>query len=137
METHAHHLHKAPGKKFSHYFFEFLMLFFAVFAGFLAENWREHIAEHQRAREYAKALAEDLAADTTEILDVIREDQIVLTCFDSVKAVAHERHAGNMVPGSFTIIAILELLHQPSSGQMLPLPRSPSLEIFDILRTWI
>ena len=35
METHAHHLHKAPEKNFWHYFYEFLMLFFAVFCGFL------------------------------------------------------------------------------------------------------
>ena len=25
MDTHAHHLHHAPGKKFWHYFYEFLM----------------------------------------------------------------------------------------------------------------
>ncbi|MCX6221180.1 MAG: hypothetical protein NTZ69_09330 [Bacteroidia bacterium] len=31
METHAHHLHKVPGNKFWHYFYEFLMLFLAVF----------------------------------------------------------------------------------------------------------
>jgi hypothetical protein len=32
METHAHHLHKAPGNKFRHFFFEFLILFLAVAA---------------------------------------------------------------------------------------------------------
>jgi hypothetical protein len=32
METHAHHLHKAPGNKFRHFFFEFLMLFFVAYA---------------------------------------------------------------------------------------------------------
>jgi len=29
METQAYHLHRAPGKKIWHYFFEFLMLFSA------------------------------------------------------------------------------------------------------------
>ena len=48
METHAHHLHHAPGKKIWHYFFEFLMLFLAVFCGFIAENWREQLQEHRR-----------------------------------------------------------------------------------------
>ena len=43
METHAHHPHTAPGKKWTHYFFEFFMLFLAVFAGFLAENQLENI----------------------------------------------------------------------------------------------
>lgn len=37
METHANHLHKTPGHGWKHYVFEFLMLFFAVFCGFLAE----------------------------------------------------------------------------------------------------
>src|SRR2546428_4445780 len=63
METHAHHLHKAPGKKWSHYLFEFLMLFLAVFCGFLAENFREHEVEHQREKQYIKSLIADLKSD--------------------------------------------------------------------------
>jgi hypothetical protein len=101
METHAHHLHKAPGKKWSHYLFEFLMLFLAVFAGFLAENWREHVAEHQRAKQYAKTLLKDLASDTTELFDVIKEDNILLTCFDSIVATVQNGIKNNTVPGSF------------------------------------
>ena len=38
METHAHDLHKVPGHGWKHYFWEFLMLFLAVFCGFLAEK---------------------------------------------------------------------------------------------------
>ena len=46
MEVHSHsHM---PRKKWTHYFWEFLMLFLAVFCGFLAENQREHFVEHQR-----------------------------------------------------------------------------------------
>jgi hypothetical protein len=101
METHAHHLHKAPGKKWTHYLFEFLMLFLAVFAGFLAENWREHIVENQRAKEYAKTLIEDLASDTTELLDVVREDKIILGCFDSINATIQKGIKNKTVPGSF------------------------------------
>jgi len=101
METHAHHLHKAPGKKLSHYFFEFIMLFLAVFTGFIAENWREHIAERQRAKEYAKALVEDLSRDTTEILDVIREDKIILACFDSITTTIRSGIKNNSVEGGF------------------------------------
>jgi hypothetical protein len=101
METHAHHLHKAPGKKWSHYLFEFLMLFLAVFAGFLAENWREHVVEHQRAKQYAKTLLKDLESDTTELFDVIKEDNIVLSCFDSIGATIRKGIKDNSVPGSF------------------------------------
>ncbi len=32
---------QTPGKKIRTYLFEFLMLFLAVFCGFIADNWRE------------------------------------------------------------------------------------------------
>jgi hypothetical protein len=67
METHAHHLHKAPGHGWEHYLFEFLMLFIAVFCGFLAENWREHILEGRREKQYIKSFYEDLIADEHDL----------------------------------------------------------------------
>ena len=63
MEVHAH-THTAR-KKWTHYFWKFLMLFLAVFCGFLAENQREHMVEHQRAKKYAAALYKDLVKDTS------------------------------------------------------------------------
>jgi hypothetical protein len=62
MEVHAH-THTAR-KKWTHYFWEFLMLFLAVFCGFLAENQREHMVEHQREKKYMRSLLIDLSADT-------------------------------------------------------------------------
>ena len=72
MEVH-HHAHPAPGhkKKWSHYFWEFLMLFLAVFAGFLAENQREHYVEHQREKQYIRSMIEDLQTDTLNLDEVI------------------------------------------------------------------
>ena len=63
MEVHAHT--HTPRKKWTHYFWEFIMLFLAVFCGFLAENQREHMVEHQREKQYMESLLSDLAADTT------------------------------------------------------------------------
>jgi hypothetical protein len=63
MEVHAH-THTAR-KKWTHYLWEFLMLFLAVFCGFLAENQREHIIEHKREKDYIRLLIEDLQTDTT------------------------------------------------------------------------
>jgi hypothetical protein len=62
MEVH-HHSHTAR-KKWTHYFWEFLMLFLAVFAGFLAENQREHFVEHQREKKFARRLLSDLRQDS-------------------------------------------------------------------------
>ena len=69
MEVHAHS-HTAR-KKWTHYFWEFLMLFLAVFCGFLAENQREHMVEHQREKQYMNSLITDLKGDTALIRSVI------------------------------------------------------------------
>jgi len=62
MEVHAHtHTER---KKWTHFLWEFLMLFLAVFAGFLAENQREHYTEHKRGLQYIKSFVEDLKVDT-------------------------------------------------------------------------
>ena len=62
MEVHAHA--HTPRKKWTHYFWEFLMLFLAVFCGFLAENQREHMIEHQREKRFAVQLLADLTNDS-------------------------------------------------------------------------
>jgi hypothetical protein len=63
MEVH-HHAHTSR-KKWTHYFWEFLMLFLAVFCGFLAENFREHKIEKLRAKEHMHTMFENLKYDTT------------------------------------------------------------------------
>ena len=65
MEVHAHS--HTPRKKWTHYFWEFLMLFLAVFCGFIAENQREHIVEREREKKFAKRLLSDLREDSTFI----------------------------------------------------------------------
>src|SRR4026208_809254 len=70
MEVHAH-THTAR-KKWTHYLWEFLMLFLAVSAGFLVENQREHYVEHQRAKIYAANLYEELKKDTAGLNNLIR-----------------------------------------------------------------
>ncbi len=66
MEVHHPH-HVMHKKKWGEYLLEFLMLFLAVFLGFIAENQREHMVEESRARQYASSLIEDLKADTAEL----------------------------------------------------------------------
>src|SRR5436190_1122130 len=62
MEVH-HHSHSSR-KKWIHYFWEFLMLFLAVFCGFLAEYQLEHKIEKDRAKELAKSFYEELKTDS-------------------------------------------------------------------------
>ncbi len=62
MEVH-HHSHTSR-KKWTHYFWEFLMLFLAVFCGFLAEYQLEHKIEKDREKQYMQSMVRDLVADT-------------------------------------------------------------------------
>ena len=71
MEVHAHS-HTHGKRNWTHYFWEFLMLFLAVFCGFLAENQREHMVEHQRETKFIRSLSSDLEADTTRLGSIIR-----------------------------------------------------------------
>jgi hypothetical protein len=65
MEVHAHT--HTPRKKWTHYFWEFLMLFLAVFCGFLAEYQLEHKIEKGKEKQFIQSLMNDLKADTANI----------------------------------------------------------------------
>lgn len=82
MEVHSHT--HTPRKKWTHYFWEFLMLFLAVFCGFLAENMREHKIEHNRAKDFARSLVKDLHNDTIAIHAHNKSGGIYIACADSL-----------------------------------------------------
>ncbi len=82
MEVHAHT--HTPRKKWTHYFWEFLMLFLAVFCGFLAENQREHMVEHRREKEYLSSLVADLKYDTAQFNLKILQFEEKFPYFDSL-----------------------------------------------------
>jgi hypothetical protein len=65
MEVH-HHSHTSR-KRWTHYFWEFLMLFLAVFCGFLAEYQLEHKIEKEREKQFIISLVEDLEVDTSNL----------------------------------------------------------------------
>lgn len=65
MEVH-HHAHHGGKKNWKSYIWEFVMLFLAVFCGFLAE-WRlEQMIEHHREEEYIHSMVEDIQADVDQ-----------------------------------------------------------------------
>jgi hypothetical protein len=89
MEVHSH-THTAR-KKWTHYFLGILMLFLAVFCGFLAEYQLEHQIEKDRAKQYIISLYEDLKNDTTRINQLIEYDSKKIEalnnmygCYDTV-----------------------------------------------------
>jgi len=97
MEVH-HHSHSSR-KKWTHYLWEFLMLFLAVFCGFLAENQREHMIEHQRAKVYAANLYEELMKDTAGINKTIQDIKITTGKLDSFCQLGTEKTIRNVSNG--------------------------------------
>lgn len=81
MEVH-HHSHTSR-KKWTHYFWEFFMLFLAVTLGFFVENRREHFIEHQRAKVFARSMYEDLERDSAELNNMINGGEIANKYLDS------------------------------------------------------
>jgi hypothetical protein len=82
MEVHAH-THTAR-KKWTHYFWEFLMLFLAVFCGFLAEYQLEHKIEKDREKQFMKSLLEDLQKDNASLSYNIKEGPEIINYSDSL-----------------------------------------------------
>ena len=80
MEVHAHT--HTPRKKWTHYFWEFTMLFLAVFCGFLAEYQLEHKIEKERGKQYIRSFYADLIEDTTTITTSINDYETKLIVFD-------------------------------------------------------
>jgi hypothetical protein len=89
MEVHAHtHTER---KKFTHYLWEFLMLFLAVFCGFLAENFRESQVEHHREKEYMRSLLQDLSVDVRNIDETLESGPMVAEKLDSIVYILNEK----------------------------------------------
>ncbi len=82
MEVHAHT--HTPRKKWTHYFWEFLMLFLAVFCGFMAEYQLEHKIEKDREKQFMKSLLEDLQKDSASLAYNIRVGPRIVNYSDSL-----------------------------------------------------
>jgi hypothetical protein len=82
----VHHNTHTERKKFTHYLWEFLMLFLAVFCGFLAENFREHQVEKKRGIQYMFSLYEDLKTDTARLNEMLLYDDDKITALNDMEA---------------------------------------------------
>ena len=93
MEVH-HHAHTAR-KKWTHYFWEFLMLFLAVFCGFLAEYQLEHVIEKQREKQYMISMVEDLKSDALMLKNNVEQRRRRVPMIDSLIFLLNLEHKNN------------------------------------------
>ena len=82
MEVHAHT--HTPRKKWTHYFWEFLMLFLAVFCGFLAEYQLEHKIEKDRESQFINSLVADLQDDVKKLDEMVVWEQQGIATLDTL-----------------------------------------------------
>jgi len=84
METHPHHSHNGPGKKWTQYLFDFFMLFLAVFAGFLAENFREHTVEKERAHQFLQGMLLDVRTNLKNLDSLMYQNRVIIANHDTL-----------------------------------------------------
>ena len=82
MEVHTH-THSAR-KKWTHYFWEFLMLFLAVFCGFLAEYQLEHKIEKDRENQFLTSLISDLQDDVKNLETLVVAEKLGVATLDTL-----------------------------------------------------
>jgi hypothetical protein len=102
MDVH-HHTHSEK-KKWTHYFWEFFMLFLAVTLGFLVENQREHYIERQRAYEFAESLIADLKKDTAQLSSDIKQIDFVTPRIDTFRTLAQTKNIRDLPGGTLALL---------------------------------
>ena len=94
MEVHSHT--HTPRKKWTHYLWEFIMLFLAVFCGFMAENFREHTVEHRREKQYMVSLVSDMVLDIESLKQSSASRKQLINYYDSLVLLLEHRDKNNM-----------------------------------------
>jgi hypothetical protein len=112
MEVHHHGHHAHEKKTWKNYVWEFLMLFLAVFCGYLAEYQLEQNIERHREKEFILSMLEDAATDTANIHAAIRENERRILFTDSL-ADACFNYRGTQKENTHIYTAQRNCVHRP------------------------
>jgi hypothetical protein len=133
MEVHAHS--HTPRKKWAHYLWEFLMLFLAVFCGFLAEIQLEHKIERDRAKILAKNLYNEIYTDSVIVTQSIANRNLKEK--ESVYFIDYVKDSNllTLSPRFFTaftttLLNTSSILFEPNDGVLNQLRNSGELRYF-------
>ena len=129
MEVHTHT--HTPRKKWTHYLWEFLMLFLAVFCGFLAEYRLEQTFEQHREKEYMQSMVRDLQADIGGIDTAIKTKSIKIDLADSLLAHFEKRDFKSTSGSIYNIGGELSLrsYFNPNDGTVQQLKNAGGLRL--------
>jgi hypothetical protein len=128
MEVHQHT--HTPRKKWSHFIWEFFMLFLAVTLGFLVENMREHRIEGRREKSLMKALLLDLKADIIQIDTLIQKRMVRNTNCDSlISLLANGDKQNSTLQYYYGRNASRRIHFRPQDGTLLQLRHSGGFRV--------
>ncbi|HEX3386213.1 MAG TPA: hypothetical protein VHS53_13530 [Mucilaginibacter sp.] len=96
----VHHHPEVEKKGFKEYLLEGLMIFLAVFMGFIAESLREHIGDREREKLYMESLVTDLKLDTTVLGNAAKSKEARMLAIDSVLQYFRANRNAKQVPVS-------------------------------------
>lgn len=147
MEVHHHTHHGHDKRNWKSYFWEFLMLFLAVFCGFIAEYLLEHKIEKEKSEQYINSFYEDLKTDTTNfgslILQYKAKIQILNTRGDCFDTVSHNIESPNCLrvlfdnssrfPDLVYTDGTLQQLKNSGGLRLLSIPDADSILLYDNL----
>lgn len=91
MEVHKHPHHVTNKKKWSEYLLEFIMLFLAIFLGFLAENYREQEVNEKIEKKNIESFIASVQKDSARLAINIEQCQYKIKLIDSL----------GKIPGNF------------------------------------
>jgi hypothetical protein len=131
MEVH-HHAH-TERKKWTHYFWEFLMLFLAVFCGFLAEYALEHKIEKDRERQFINSFVNDIKADIAQLNSVIERRDEKVQRLDSLVILMNlpnfTAYGSSIYFNAIHSARLVDIRFTPNDGTLLQLKNSGGLRL--------
>ena len=136
MEVH-HHAHNADGhrgkKKWTHYLWEFLMLFLAVTLGFFVENQREHYIEHKREKQFIRSLVNDVKADIIHLETILKNREIKQVSVDSLITLMNlpdrEKYGDGIYINAIHVSRGVGIRLTPHDGTLLQLKNSGGMRL--------
>ena len=130
MEVH-HHSHTSS-QKWTHYFWEFFMLFLAVTLGFFVENQREHFIEHKREKQYMVSMLRDLTQDLKNIKSAIQNRKSKSQIADSLTSMLIDGdYSGetSLIYFCARRFSIAGFVFHPTDGTLMQLKNSGGLRL--------
>jgi hypothetical protein len=136
-----HHSNNHRSKNWRAYAWEFVMLFMAVFCGFLAEYYLEHRIENEKGKQYVQSMIEDIISDSTKINETLLQTKNQALGLDSLSLLVSSPPYSDSTTKTiyFLMLKYTEMIYQVdftkrtisqlrNSGGMISIPNKTSAD---------